>query len=53
MDTELEELDDLIEALKNCNESMQQDSNDFNITMVLLLLIKGDAGIHSFRKKAE
>ena len=34
MATELDELSDLIDALKNCNNNMAQDSEEFNVTMV-------------------
>ncbi len=61
MATELEELNDLIDALKNCNENMGKNSDDFNISMVRLFWspppfstkndekILGSASVYSFR----
>eukprot|EP00830_Metopus_es_P008465 TRINITY_DN18256_c0_g1_i1.p1 TRINITY_DN18256_c0_g1~~TRINITY_DN18256_c0_g1_i1.p1 ORF type:complete len:182 (-),score=46.91 TRINITY_DN18256_c0_g1_i1:30-575(-) len=42
MSAEMEELTDLIEALKNCNDSMKQNSADFNssIGMPVFVLIE-------------
>ena len=35
IDTELEELNDLIDALKNCDDNMRQKTNDFNSSLVI------------------
>eukprot|EP00826_Nyctotherus_ovalis_P054174 TRINITY_DN7083_c0_g1_i19.p1 TRINITY_DN7083_c0_g1~~TRINITY_DN7083_c0_g1_i19.p1 ORF type:complete len:166 (-),score=9.41 TRINITY_DN7083_c0_g1_i19:351-797(-) len=52
IDTELDELNDLIDALKNCNENMQQRTNDFDTSMVSLSYVKGNACVCSPCEKA-